>query len=180
MLTEKELEIGSRAVLNLHGFFIVVGKDGNESIIDNPRIVINTLKASELYVMDYYDSLTEVEKASLEDLIVEENVFCIYGYEGFKINMDYTPAGVLKSIADSVLNLTYKYLVNTNGLAYKSKYEDISFLEKMQAIISHYLHIPFTEVASMSVSEIYRKHAICASTFSNQVVPLCEVEGNEL
>ena len=66
MLTDKELELGSRAVLNLHGFFVITTDD---QIIENPQIIFRTLKASELFLMDYYDNLLPHEQADLEEII---------------------------------------------------------------------------------------------------------------
>lgn len=172
MLTDKELELGSRAVLNLHGFFIVTTE---EQIIENPQIVIKTLKPSELFLMDYYDNLTIYERSDLEELVLEDNVVGIYGYEDKKISIAFTPAGVVSSISQAVFDLSLKYLINNNGKEYEKKLNTVTYLENMQAIVSYYLNIPFNEVCELSLSELYKKHAICYATFPKQVNPLCEV-----
>lgn len=173
MLTEKELELGSRAVLNLHGFFVITTED---QIIENPQIIIQTLKSSELYLMDYYDNLSEYERSDLEEIILESNVLGIYGYEDKQICPNNTPAGIISSIAQVILDLTLKYLVNENGQEYKQKLETVTYLESMQAIVSYYLNLPYNVVCEMSITELYKKHAICYKTFSGQINPLCEIE----
>ena len=40
----------SRAILDLHGFFIITSK---MDIIDNPKIIFNGLRSDELYLLDY-------------------------------------------------------------------------------------------------------------------------------
>ena len=172
MLTDKELELGSRAVLNLHGFFVITT---DNQIIDNPQIVIKTLKPSELFLMDYYDNLSEYERNDLEELVLEDNVVGIYGYEDKQISTAYTPAGVVTSISQAVFNLSFKYLLNKDGQEYKKKLDSVTYLEGMQAIVAYYLNIPHTEVCEMSLSELYKKHAICYATFPKQINPLCEV-----
>ena len=175
MLTEKELELGSRAVLNLHGFFIVTKED---QIIEHPQIIFKTLQTSELYLMDYYDSLSLYERSDLEEIIIESNVLGIYGYEESQISLQYTPAGVISSIAQAVLDLSLKYLVNEGGSVYKQKLGTVTYLESMQAIVSYYLNIPYNIVCEMPLTELYKKHAICYKTFPNQINPLCEIEEN--
>lgn len=177
MISNKDLELGSRAVLNLHGFFIITDKD---EIIDNPQVIIQTLKPDELYLMDYFDELDANERADLEDILVRENVMGIYGYPDSKISCTYTPAGIVASVAKAVLELSFKYLENKDGRAYKEKLETVTYLESMQAIVSYYLQIPYSDVTKMTLSELYKKHAICAATFPSQVNPLCSIEENGL
>lgn len=172
MLTDKELELGSRAVLNLHGFFVITT---DNQIIDNPQIVLKTLKPSELFLMDYYDNLSDYERSDLEELVVEDNVIGIYGYEDKQVSTVYTPAGVISSISQAIFNLSFKYLMNEKGQEYKKKLESVTYLEGMQAIVAYYLNIPYTEVVELSLSELYKKHAICYATFPKQINPLCEV-----
>ena len=65
--------------------------------------------------------------------------------------------------------------MNENGQEYKKKLESVTYLEGMQAIVAYYLNIPYTEVVELSLSELYKKHAICYATFPKQINPLCEV-----
>lgn len=172
MLTDKELELGSRAVLNLHGFFVITTDD---QIIENPQVIFRTLKASELFLMDYYDNLLPHEQADLEEIILKDNVVGIYGYDDKEISAIYTPAGVISSIAQAVFNLSLNYLTNKDGQEYKKKLDNVTYLEGMQAIVAYYLNMPYTEVCELSLSELYKKHAICHATFPKQINPLCEV-----
>ena len=89
--------------------------------------------------MDYYDNLSEYERSDLEEIILESNVLGIYGYEDKQICPNNTPAGIISSIAQVILDLTLKYLVNENGQEYKQKLETVTYLESMQAIVSYYL-----------------------------------------
>lgn len=176
MISDKDLVLGSRAVINLHGFFVISDKD---EIIEHPQIVIETLKPKELFLMDYFDTLSPYEQADLEDVLINDNVICIYGYDGAKISLEFTPAGVVSTIAKAILELSFKYLLNKDGKAYKEKLDSITYLESMQAIVSHFLNIPYNIVSEMPLSELYKKHALCYATFPDVINPLCKIDKEE-
>lgn len=173
MLTNSEIELGSRAVINLHGFFVITN---THSIIDNPKIVVKCLQVSELFVMEYFDNLSPLDKLIVEEDLIRDNVCEIYNHEGETISLEYTPAGIITSIASAILNLSLKYLINDDGVPYAQHYERISYLENMQAIVSYYLQIPYGEVVKLPLNELFHKHAICARAFPNQVLPLLPVD----
>lgn len=175
MLTKSDSDLGSRAVLDLHGFFIITN---NLEIIENPKIIFKCLKPTELFVMEHYDNLTHMERIYVEEDLVRENVCEIFGYDGETVNLDFTPAGVISAIAEAVLKLSLRYVLNEDSIPYIQHYGRISVLENMQAIVSYYLHIPYSEVVQFPLNELYHKHAICARSFPNQVNPLIPIEEN--
>lgn len=159
----------SRAILDLHGFFIITSK---MDIIDNPKIIFNGLRADELYLLDYIEKLDSIERMTIYEEIVRDNVIEIFSYPGQKIDINYSPAGVVNMVAEAVLQLTYDYLVNANDQKYLRAVNTVTYLDNMQAIVAHYLNIPFNTVCEMSINELYKKYAICAQTFPHQVSPL--------
>ena len=163
----------SRAILDLHGFFIITSK---MDIIDSPKIIFNGLRADELYLLDYIERLDSIERLTIYEELVRDNVIEIFSYPGQKVDINYSPAGVINMIAEAVLQLTYDYLVNANDQKYLQVVHKVTYLDNMQAIIAHYLNIPFNIVCEMSVNELYKKYAICAQTFPNQVAPLQRTE----
>lgn len=170
MLDKTDIELKHRAVLDLHGFFLVLD---TMEIVENPKIIIETLKPAEFFVMDFYDQLDDLDRLIVEEGIVKDNVNMVYGYSN-KINLEYTSAGLITTIAKAVLELTLKYLQNTDGKPYEEKYDNVAYYENVQAIVAHYLNIPFNVVEKFSISELFHKHAICSKTFVTQVNPLME------
>ena len=157
----------SRAILDLHGFFIITSK---MDIIDNPKIIFNGLRSDELYLLDY------IERATVYEELVRDNVIEIFSYPTQKIDINYSPAGVIDMIAEAILQLTYDYLTNKDDMKFNEAASKVTYLDNMQAIIAHYLNIPFKEVCKMSINELYKKYAICAQTFPHQVAPLQRTE----
>lgn len=156
----------SRAILDLHGFFLVTTE---YDIIENPVIIFKTLRTDELYLLSYIEELSKVERGTIYEEIIRDNVVEIFGHPGAIINPAYSPAGIVDSVAEAVLHLTYKYLVNEDNSKFDEAYMSATFLESMQAIIAHYLNISYERVCEMPLQEIFKKYAICAKTFPQQV-----------
>lgn len=159
----------SRAMLDLHGFFIVTDK---MDIIENPKILFNGLRPDELYLLDFIEQLNYLERATVYEELVRDNVIEIFGHPKAKVNLLYSPAGLIDMIAEAVLQLSYDYLVNDNDEKFNKLYNTVTYMESMQAIVAHYLSISFDEVRKYSLNELYKKYAICSVTFPNQVQPL--------
>lgn len=176
MLKDRDKELKHRAVLDLHGFFVI---STQKELIENPKIIIEALRPSEFFVMEFFEDLVESEKIEVEEGIVRDNVITVFGYD-VEIDLEYTPAGVITSIARSVIELSLKYLKNEEGLPYEEKYDSVGYYESMQAIVSYYLNIPFTEVEKYTISELYQKHAICSKTFLGSVQPLMKLREEHL
>lgn len=166
----------SRALLNLHGFFLV---DSNFNIIENPKIIFSALVADELYLLSYIELLPFAERCIVYEELVKNNVIEVFGLKDTTINLEYSPAGVIETIAEAILQFTYDYLVNENNIKYENAIEKLGYFDNMQAVVSFYLNIPYTEVIKLPVNDIYKKYALCASAFPGQVQPLQRKEDIE-
>lgn len=171
---DNELYI-SRALLNLHGFFLV---DNNFNIIENPKIIFSALVADELYLLSYIELLPFEERCIVYEELVKSNVIEVFGLKDSTINLDYSPAGVIEAIAEAILQFTYDYLVNKNNEKYEVASDKLTYFDNMMAIISYYLNMPYPEVLKLPVNDVYKKYALCARAFPTQVAPLQPIEEN--
>ena len=116
MFTESERDLLkiSRALINLHGFFIVTK---NNEIIDNPMIVVNLLTKVELETFKSLLSVDPIERIMIEENVAENTFLAILGSDEL-INYDFTPAGVVSILAEAVIKKSEEYLTNENNRLY--------------------------------------------------------------
>ena len=113
--SERDLLKISRAVINLHGFFIV---DKNYEIIDNPVIVVDLLTKVELESFKAISHLSPLEKFNVENSIAENCILAIMGTDK-QVAFEYCPAGITSFIANAVIVQSEKYLNNNNNEAWE-------------------------------------------------------------
>lgn len=167
MFSKKEQQLLgiSRALLNLHGFFIV---DNLLNIIDDPILIFNLLTKVEL---ESFKSLTELEpteRLALETSLVENSVLAIVGSEN-TISLDFCPAGIISSIAEAVIIKSEEYLLNENNLMYEEAEAGVNYIEKMAAIIAYYMNVNYDFVISLPINEVYKRYSICQQAFPQQI-----------
>lgn len=165
---ERDLLKISRALINLHGFFIVLD---NNVVEDNPIIMVDLLTKVELETFKTLLSVKANEKIDIENNIVENKFLSVLGSSN-NINLDFTPAGIINYIAEAIVKKSEEYLENENNSIYHETEQAVNYIETMGAIISYYLNTPYETVISLPINEIYKRYAICQSAFPNQVQPL--------
>ena len=165
---ERDLLKISRAMITLHGFFIV---DEDYNIIDSPLVMVNLLTKPELESFQALASLTPEERYKVEDSMLENCVLTVIGNTR-KILWDYSPAGVSSSISRAIILLSEFYLKNESNNAYVEAASGVNYLETMCAIISYYMNVTYDYAVSLPVNEIYKRYAICQQAFPNQVQPI--------
>lgn len=170
--SERKLLKISRALVSLRGFFIV---DQEYNVIDDPIILINLLNNIELESFKNIYDLNPVEKLNIENSIVRDKVLSILGYDK-QINLDYTPAGVITSIAAAVIKKSEEYLLNTDNKMYEEAVSGVNYIEQMCAIISYYTNTTYDVVIEYPINEIYKRYAICQTAFPNQIQALSPEE----
>lgn len=166
---ERKLLSISRAVIDLHGFFIITT---NDILIDNPVIMINLLSKVELETFGALLNLKPDQRVGIEEIIVNTGILNIIGHENLKIDLDYSPAGVISTIASAITLKSEQYLKNTNNEMYIETNSTVNYIEQMCAIISYYMNIKYDYVISLPINEIYKRYAICQQSFSSQIEPL--------
>lgn len=172
MFTEKEKNLfsQSRAVLDLHGFFVITN---NDYVLDNPKVLVNLLNIKESITYDSFSEASIQDKIEIEESIVVNNIVTIVNFPEEVINLNRTPAGVISFIAEAVLQKTQEYLIDPVS-KYAEVAESINFLEEMSSIVSYYTNTPLDTVLSWSVSQIFKRYAMCQRSFPNQVNALIE------
>lgn len=174
MYSEKEKKIFSisRAVIDLHGFFIVTTKN---VVLDNPKILVELLTIRELTAYDNYSEKTVRDKLDIEDSVLSTKVIQVVNYPDVIISLNYTPAGIISYIAEAIILKSQIYIENPVP-TYDAVASHVTFLEKMAAIVSYYTNTPYSEVIEWPVSQIFKRYAICQSAFATQIEPLRESE----
>lgn len=170
MFTESERSLlrVSRALINLHGFFIVTTEN---RVLDNPIILVDLLTKVEIETFKTLLNVTPSERVEIEDNILENKVLTILG-EATKINLNFTPAGIINFIAEAIVKKSEEYLENKDNIPYLETAASVNYLETMSAIISYYTNTPYEDVISLPISEIYKRYAVCQAAFPNQIQPL--------
>jgi len=170
MFTESERDLlkVSRALINLHGFFIVTK---NNEIIDDPLIIVNLLTKVELETFKSLLEVDPVERVIIEENVAENTFLAILGSDEL-INYDYTPAGVISMLAEAVIKKSEEYLTNENNLMYAETAASVNYIETMSAIIAYYMNVEYDYVLSLPICEVYKRYAVCQQAFPNQVQPL--------
>ena len=170
MFTESERELLkiSRALINLHGFFIVTK---NNEIIDNPMVVVNLLTKVELETFKSLLSVDPIERVMIEENVAENTFLALLGSDEL-INYDFTPAGVISLLAEAVIKKSEEYLTNENNALYDESEASVNYVETMCAIISYYMNINYDYAISLPICEIYKRYAVCRQAFPSQVQPL--------
>ena len=120
MFTESERDLlkVSRALINLHGFFIVTK---NNEIIDNPMIIVNLLTKVELETFSSLLDVSPEDRVIIEENIAENTFLAILGSDEL-INYNFTPAGVVTLLAEAVIKKPEEYLSNENTAKPKGIY----------------------------------------------------------
>lgn len=170
MFTESERELLkiSRAIISLHGFFIVTQEN---IIIDDPMILVDLLTKVELETFKSLLNVDPLERIEIEENVVKNKFLTLLGSDQF-IDFNFTPAGVIAFIAEAVIKKSEEYLLNEGNIPYQEAEESVNYLESMSAIISYYMNVPYDTVISLPIPEIYKRYAICHVAFPNQVLPL--------
>lgn len=166
--SERDLLKISRALINLHGFFIV---DAEYNIIDNPIVIVDLLTKVELESFKALSSLDPIEKFNVENSVVKNCTLAMLGSDK-QISFDFCPAGVISFIANAIIAKSEQYLVNSRNEAYLESAANVNYLETMCAIISYYMNISYDYAISLPISEIYKRYAVCQQAFPNQVQPI--------
>lgn len=178
-LSEELVSNKNRIVVDLKGHFLTVsnGTD-NIQMIDNARVVIELLNTPELERYFNLKASTQSVATQVDEVIVRDKVVEILDYPGWYIDLDLSPAGTIKWLADAIYHRSYSYFANAEeeyGIALKQ----VIFTEQMAAIISKIMHIPYTEVIQMPVSQIFKLHSICHMAFPTEVFDIRK-DKNEL
>lgn len=170
MFTESERELLkiSRAIISLHGFFIVTEEN---SIIDDPMILVDLLTKVELETFKSLLNVGPLERIEIEESVIKNKFLAILGSDQF-INFNFTPAGVIASVAEAIIKKSEEYLQNEENRTYLEVADSVNYLESMCAIISYYMNISYDFAISLPISEIYKRYAVCQVAFPNQVQPL--------
>lgn len=174
MFTESERDLLkiSRALINLHGFFIVTK---NNEILDNPMVVVNLLTKVELETFKSLIDVDPLERVDIEENVIENTFLALLGSDEL-INLNYTPAGVITLLAEAVIKKSEEYLTNENNKAYEDTASSVNYIETMSAIISYYMNVEYDYVLTLPICEIYKRYAVCQSAFPNQIQPLSNSE----
>lgn len=174
MFTESERDLLkiSRALINLHGFFIVTK---NNEILDNPMVVVNLLTKVELETFKSLIDVDPLERVDIEENVIENTFLALLGSDEL-INLNYTPAGVITLLAEAVIKKSEEYLTNENNKVYEDTASSVNYIETMSAIISYYMNIEYDYVLTLPICEIYKRYAVCQSAFPNQIQPLSNSE----
>ena len=170
MFTESERDLlkVSRALINLHGFFIVTK---NNEIIDNPMIIVNLLTKVELETFSSLLDVSPEDRVKIEENIAENTFLAILGSDEL-INYNFTPAGVVTLLAEAVIKKSEEYLSNEGNLVYEETAASVNYVETMSAIIAYYMNIEYDYVISLPICEIYKRYAVCQQAFPSQIQPL--------
>lgn len=174
MFTESERELlkVSRAIISLHGFFIVTKEN---IIIDDPMILVDLLTKVELETFKSLLNVDPLERIEIEENVVTNKFLTLLGSDQF-INFNFTPAGVIAFIAEAIIKKSEEYLLNEGNIPYQEAEDSVNYLESMSAIISYYMNVPYDTVISLPIAEIYKRYAICHVAFPNQVLALTNDE----
>lgn len=174
MFTESERDLLkiSRALINLHGFFIVTK---NNEIIDDPMVVVNLLTKVELETFKSLIAVDPLERVDIEENVVENTFLAILGSDEL-LNLSITPAGVVTLLAEAVIKKSEEYLTNEGNVVYEEVSASVNYIETMSAIISYYMNIEYDYVLTLPICEIYKRYAVCQSAFPNQIQPLTNSE----
>lgn len=177
MYTEKENDLfkQSRAIIDLHGFFVITEDD---FVLDNPKIIVNLLTIKEAIAFDSFDEKDATDRLDIEEAIVQNNILSIVNYKDQTISILRTPAGVISLIAEAIIKCTQSYLEQP-VLKYQEIELNVTFLDTMASIISYYMNTPIDTVLQWPVSQIYKRYAMCAKAFPSQVTPLTSGEEEE-
>lgn len=170
MFTESERDLlkVSRALINLHGFFIVTK---NNEIIDDPLVIVNLLTKVELETFKSLLNVGPEERVEIEENVVSNTFLAILGSDEL-INPSFTPAGVISLLAEAVIKKSEEYLANENNAVYEEVAASVNYIETMSAIISYYMNTSYESVISLPICEIYKRYAVCQQAFPNQIQPL--------
>ena len=176
MYTENERKILSisRAVINLKGFYVITE---SEKIIDDPVIMVNLLSKVELETFSTLLTLSLEQRLEVEEAILRSHILIIVGYNGQKIDLNYTPAGVIATIAQAITSKSEQYLDNENNSMYDFTETTVNYIEEMSAIISYYMNIRYDYVITLPINEIYKRYAICQRAFPHQIDKLYNKTG---
>jgi len=177
MYNEKENDLfkQSRAIIDLHGFFVITEAD---FILENPKVIVNLLTIKEAVAFDSFDEQAIEDRLDIEDSIITNSIVSIVNYPKEVISLIRSPAGVISFIAEAVIKMSQSYTENPPA-KFISVAESINFLEQMAAIISYYLNTPVDTVLGWPISQIYKRYAMCHKAFPNQVLALQEKEEEE-
>lgn len=158
------------AVIKLKGQFINLEDFENKRliIVDDPVIVVDLLSIDELKRYANLSKLSEKSKVDIENVIVRDKVVEVVGYKDKNICIPESPAGVISTIAGLIFNKSYDYIANVE-INYGYHISDVTPVDQMCAIISYYTSTPYDIVKELPISEIFKRHAICARAFPNQV-----------
>lgn len=166
--SERDLLTVSRALLNLNGFFLVTEEN---TILDNPIILVDLLTKMEIETFKTLLKVSPSDRVEIEENIVENKFLALLG-STYKINFNFTPAGVITSIAEAIVKKSEEFLENKDNIPYLETAESVSYLETMSAIISYYTNTAYEKVIALPVNEIYKRYAVCQQAFPNQIQPL--------
>ena len=169
--TSDEIVYGlNSAVIDLEGFFVLIENPSEDNfiLVENPKVVVDLLTPEELKRYVNLTSASIQNKAAVENVIVRDKITEVIGYKGKNISILASPAGVISTIAGLIFNKSFNYLQNVEE-NYHLHMESISVLDQMCGIISYYLNTPYEVVKNLPVNEIFKRHAICCSSFPHQV-----------
>lgn len=170
---EKDILNIDRAVIDLHGFFIISSNDF--TIINNPKVIVTLLNEKELTAFLGLNNISPNEKLTIEESVVTHCVLKIIDQEGVLISLDYTPAGIISYIAEAVIAKSTQYLEHPEAM-YDVASEAVTFFESMVSIIAYYTNTPYDVVKSYPINQIYKRYAICQSAFPSQINPIKKTE----
>lgn len=165
---EKQLFSKSRAVIDLHGFFIV-SEEGY--IIDSPKILVELLNSKELIAYDGFTERSVNDKLELEDSVIGTKIVQVINYPNIQISLNLSPAGIISYIAEAVILKSQLYLEYPIE-AFNSLSANVTFIEEMSSIISYYTNTPYDTVIEWPVNQIFKRYAVCQRAFPQQIRPL--------
>jgi hypothetical protein len=169
---EKDILNVNRAVIDLHGFFII---STNYNIIHNPKILVTLLTEKELTAFLGLDNIQPIEKLDIEEAVIKHSVLQIVDQTGELISIDYTPAGIISYIAEAVIAKSTQYLTDPVGM-FAVASDSVTFFQTMIAIISYYTNTPYDVVKEYPVNQIFSRYAICQNAFPTQINPITKTE----
>lgn len=156
------------AVINLTNFFVIL--DDNR-IVRNPKLVVHLFTPEELKRYVDLSELSPLSEYTVHDTVVHDKLVQVIGYKDAKLNLHYSPAGIIKTIASLIAEKSFQFLTNPEE-RYNEIVEESTFVNQMCAIISYYTVTPYDVVSQLPINEIFKRYAVCQQAFPNQIQPI--------
>lgn len=148
---------------------------GSAKVISGDMIYTNVSAVARLLNGEEIDRLHRIvaDRPDIEATVYEEIVsLCLIDIigipDGAPIDLDKSGAGVVDTIAKTVMNLSMSHIANVKEKV-EYYYSLADAAELMAAVVSKYTSTPYDDVISYPINKLMRRYAICAKAFPNEV-----------